>query len=724
MPYSFTIYTGEREIMTSDYDPFLKFEQLRKQAEQLLQKRPDFTPIASSDMLEAIHELQIYYTELEIQNDELKRAQQEILKLQGEYEDLYEFAPCGYLTFNPQGLILKVNLTGTMLLGTNRGKILRRRFSNLIDSRYQNAYFQAIKEADKTGVKQKVELKLANEKGPIFWIRVDIQTDLAPGGDVIQRRMTLMDITERKIAETALKESEEQFREFFEDAPVAYQSLDNQGTIMAVNQTWLTIFGYLRADVIGKNFSEFLHPEWKGIFKEYCHRCQTQKGVHAAEFGMRTKDGSDILVAFQAKIVKDINGDFKQAHCILNDITAQRKAAEDKKQIEEQQWQSRKMESLGTLTGGIAHEFNNVLAIIIGNSEVALDDVPKWSPTIANIKEIMAASLRARDMVRQLLTFSRKNDPHKKPLDTKAVVRDALKLIRSSLPANIKIVETLATDVDPIVGNATQIHQLLINLCVNAVDAMQTEGDTMTIVLTNKVVHHKSSHGLYTLVPGQYVQLAVSDNGCGMDGKTLEKIFDPFFTTKAVDKGTGLGLAVVHGIVDWHSGVIVVESQPGQGTHFKILIPAYKGPVEPAPKTQTVLPTGSERILFVDDEPSILKLFKLRLEDLGYRVYATIDPVNAFQTFEADPDGFNLIITDMAMPNMTGDQLAAKILAIRPEMPVMLCTGYNEKVSRKTAQEMGISAFIIKPIDQICFAKCVRKVLDKVTKKAEEACSE
>jgi two-component system, cell cycle sensor histidine kinase and response regulator CckA len=580
--------------MSFGHDPLTKFERLRKQAEQLLQEQPDFASRSSADVLESIHELQICYTELEIQNDELKCAQQEILSLQGEYEDLYEFAPCGYLTLSSQGLIVKVNLTGVLLLGANRRGILQRRFSNLIDSCCQNAYFQTLKQADHTGEKQTTELKLAQKEGLTVWIRMDIQTDLAPDGDVIQRRI------------------------------------------------------------------------------------------------------------------------------ILTDITDQRRAEEDKKELEEQLWQARKMESLGTLVGGIAHEFNNMLAIIMGNSEVAIEDMPQWSPAYANIKEIMSASLKARDMVRQLLTFGRKNDTFKKPLHIKAVVTDALKLIRSSLPANITIKEEICVNVAPIIGNLTQINQVLINLCGNAADAMQTMGSTLTIALSNKVIAKEKKHGSHTLASGRYVQLTVSDDGCGMDVETLNRIYDPFFTTKAVGKGTGLGLAVVHGIVNRHGGVILVESQSGKGTVFKILFPAHEGPVEPAPKAQTVLATGTERILFVDDEPLILKLFQQRLENLGYRVYATTDPVDGLKTFEADSDGFDLIITDMAMPHMTGDQLAAKILSIRPEIPIMLCTGYSEKISPEKAYKLGICSFAMKPLDQADFVKSVREVLDRVKTEAEE----
>jgi CheY-like chemotaxis protein len=375
--------------------------------------------------------------------------------------------------------------------------------------------------------------------------------------------------------------------------------------------------------------------------------------------------------------------------------------------------QAQKMESIGTLAGGIAHEFNNILSIIIGHNELVMAALPKWSHERNNLEEIQIAGIRARDVVRQLLTFSRQDGAEKKPLNIGSVVKEAMKLIRSSIPANIDINLIIPDDVPIIFGNATQLNQMLINLCGNATDAMLNTGGMITIELSNKTIHEKHASIHPSLTPGRYIKLMVSDTGCGMTKKTLDRIFEPYFTTKEIGKGTGIGLAVIYGIIERHDGSISVESKPNEGTVFTILLPACEGLIEQKSETPIVLPTGNERILLVDDDLSLLKLGKLRLESLGYSIQGRTDPLEALETFEADPDAFDLVITDMAMPHMTGDQLASEILVIRPKMPIILCTGYSEKISEEKAYKIGIRSFVMKPMDQTEFATSVRKVLDE-----------
>ena len=287
-----------------------------------------------------------------------------------------------------------------------------------------------------------------------------------------------------------------------------------------------------------------------------------------------------------------------------------------------------------------------------------------------------------------------------------------MKLIRSSTPTNIDIKQNIVDDVSPIFGNATQINQLLINLCGNATDAMINTGGAITIDLNNLTIDEKFSNSHASLNPGRYVKLMVRDTGHGMDKHTMDRIFDPYFTTKEIGKGTGIGLAVVHGIVEKHNGIIFVETSPGNGSVFTILLPVYEGHIEKNPEARIVIPTGHERILFVDDEPVLFRLGKQRLERLGYTVQGSTNSSDALEIFKNDPDGFDLIITDMAMPHMTGDQLAAEILKIKPGIPILLCTGYSEKISEEQAREIGICTFVMKPMDKADFAASVRKVLD------------
>ena len=405
--------------------------------------------------------------------------------------------------------------------------------------------------------------------------------------------------------------------------------------------------------------------------------------------------------------------DLREIRVVVSDVTESKLAEKDRENLQAQLIQSQKMESIGTLAGGIAHEFNNILSIIIGNNELVMEELPEWSHAKENTEEIRVAGLRARDVVKQLLLFSRKTEQKKRPVQTGAVVKEALKLIRSSIPANIGINQNIADDVAPVFANATQINQLLINLCGNATDAMINTGGVITIDLNNEIIDEIVSNSHDQLNPGRYVKLMVGDTGHGMDKHTLDRIFEPYFTTKAFGKGTGIGLAVVHGIVEIHNGIISAESSPGKGSVFTILLPAYEGHIEQETVPEIVSPSGHEQILFVDDDPSLFRLGKRRLEGLGYAVEGSTDSSEALTIFKNSPDAFDLIITDMDMPHMTGDQLAVEILKVRPKMPIMLCTGYSEKISEEKAREIGICSFVMKPQDLKDFAVSVRKALDE-----------
>jgi len=375
--------------------------------------------------------------------------------------------------------------------------------------------------------------------------------------------------------------------------------------------------------------------------------------------------------------------------------------------------QAQKMESLGTLAGGIAHEFNNILSIILGNNELAMMDIPAHHPVSQYLNEIHTASIRARDMVRQLLTFSRKDMRRREPLNFAAAIEKSLNLIRASIPAHIEIAQRIETDLDWVEANATQIDQILINLCTNAADAMTTENGRIVIETVNETLDAEQANALGLSGVGTYVKLTVSDNGCGMPQDIMDRIFEPYYTTKETGKGTGVGLSVVHGIVEQHHGAISVSSKPGAGAVFTLWFPTYKGPMIESPKPVQDLPGGTERILMVDDEAPLLNLGKERLERLGYQVTTTTNATEALEMFLTDQGGFDLVITDMAMPGMTGAQLAAQLIAGRPDVPIILCTGYSELISEEKAREIGISAFAMKPLDGSELATQVRQVLDQ-----------
>jgi CheY-like chemotaxis protein len=320
--------------------------------------------------------------------------------------------------------------------------------------------------------------------------------------------------------------------------------------------------------------------------------------------------------------------------------------------------------------------------------------------------------MRAKEVVRQILSFSRKSKDEQKQINLASVVTESLKLMRASIPTSIDIRQNISNDMDDILGDPTQIHQIMLNLCTNAAHAMEKEGGILEVTLENIEINENNKPQHPELDYGPHVHLRVSDTGDGIRSEMIDRIFDPYFTTKDVGKGTGMGLAVVHGIVKSHHGEISVESKPGKGTVFNILFPAVQKRAKDEPEKPQELPTGNERILFVDDEASLVNLNQQRLERLGYKVIPKTDPSEALEFFRANPDQIDLIITDMAMPHMTGDKLAQEILNIVPEMPIILCTGYSERVSEDTAQELGIRKYIEKPIERERLAISVREVLD------------
>jgi CheY-like chemotaxis protein len=370
------------------------------------------------------------------------------------------------------------------------------------------------------------------------------------------------------------------------------------------------------------------------------------------------------------------------------------------------------MEAIGTLAGGIAHDFNNILSAVIGYTEIALADMPEDTSQHRNLQEVLKAGSRAKDLVKQILTFSRQTEQELKPLQINQIVRETLKLLRASLPTTVKISQDIQSD-SAVLADPTQVHQVIMNLCTNAAHAMRTKGGQLKIDLSDVVLGGSFIEQHPYLSPGAYIKLRVIDTGHGMEKAILDRIFDPFFTTKERGEGTGMGLAVVLGIVKSHGGAITVESEVGKGSIFNVFLPVILQEVDHEVKTRGPIPTGTERILFIDDEKSLVDLGQQILERLGYKVTIRTSSVEALELFMEQPEKFDLVITDMTMPNMTGDELAGKLMNIRADIPVILCTGYSERISRERAHRLGIKEFILKPIVMRELAKTVRGVLDK-----------
>ena len=383
------------------------------------------------------------------------------------------------------------------------------------------------------------------------------------------------------------------------------------------------------------------------------------------------------------------------------------------KRMEEELRQAHKMEAIGTLAGGIAHEFNNILGIILGNAELAMDDIPSWNPTHEFLSEIRTASLRGKDVVKQLLSFSRKSSNKKQPLDLVKTVKASVGFLRASIPSTIQFKERIPKKCPAVIADQTQINQILINLCNNASQAMEDHGGTLEINLEYRVVKKRKNFLDLILIPGKYVRLEISDTGNGISDGVIERIFDPFYTTKEVNKGSGLGLAVVHGIIKNHNGFIDIESTPGKGTTVFCYFPVTNSASIEMPEESDQLPRGNETILFIDDEESLVKMCRQHLERLGYQVETKTDPLEALALFNASPEKFNLVISDMTMPYMTGDDLIKKMIEIKPSVKTIICTGYSEKMNEKTAASIGAGCCIMKPIDKKILARTIRSLLDQ-----------
>jgi PAS domain S-box-containing protein len=384
---------------------------------------------------------------------------------------------------------------------------------------------------------------------------------------------------------------------------------------------------------------------------------------------------------------------------------------EERQQIEAQLRQAQKMEALGTMSGGIAHDFNNMLAAIIGFAELLEGHVQKGSRDAHHLDRIMKAGIRGRELVRQMLTFSRKTEQEKKPLALSSIVKETVKLIRATTPSTINIRVNAVSEV-LILGDPTQIQQVLMNLCTNAAHAMREKGGSLDIELSDYSAS-RSNDDPQGIAPGHYVKLTVRDTGIGMSSDVMEKIFDPFFTTKKVGEGTGLGLSVVHGIVKQHEGHIAVESEPGRGSTFTVYFPRITGGPKDDALRDDEIPTGTESILFVDDEEALVALGEDILAELGYEVTSRMNGMEALAIFRLDPSRFDLVITDQTMPDVTGADLAKEILAIRPDMPIIMCTGFSHLVDADRARAAGIKAFAMKPLTKREIARTIRRVLDE-----------
>ncbi|MDA3896672.1 MAG: ATP-binding protein [Desulfobacteraceae bacterium] len=508
---------------------------------------------------------------------------------------------------------------------------------------------------------------------------------------------------ELRTTQEDLAASRERYVDLYDFAPVGYITLSEEGIIRESNLTAAGLLGLTRKALIRQPLSRFIIAEDQNSY--YLHRKKLFESgePQACELRLVTSAGESFWALLSATIAER-NG-APVCRMVMSDVS-------ERKKLEAQLQQAQKMESIGTLAGGIAHDFNNILSSIIGFTELSLDDVEQGSPLEENLQEVFTAGIRAKDLIGQILILSRQDAFEFMPIPINPVAKEAVKMLRSAIPASINIQGNICDKQLVVQANPTQIHQVLINLATNANHAMSETGGVL-MVDVDYVSFDEISENI-NLTPGDYARITVSDTGTGINKDHLEKIFEPYFTTKAVGKGSGLGLSVVHGIVRSHKGDITVSSAPGKGTTFHVYLPlSEQQSIELPDTSEEPLPRGTEHILLVDDEPTIVKMLQRSLDRIGYTVTARPGSVEALETFCATPEKFDLIITDMAMPDMTGDKLADEIKKIRHDVPVILCTGFSDTIKIRTGPEMQIDEFLTKPVDRNKLLKVIRKLLDK-----------
>ena len=551
------------------------------------------------------------------------------------------------------------------------------------------------------GRPEEVDVEAKRSDGSRFPVRIQVFPVRKPDGTISGFIEVMQDVTERKQAE----EERRRLATAVEQAAESILITDRRGVIQYVNPAFERTSGYNRDEVIGRTPRILRSPRHDDSFFEEMWKTLAGGQVWTGHFINQRKDGGSYEAETTISPIRDSTGEIISYVSVGRDVT-------QLVRLEKQLRQAQKMEAIGTLAGGIAHDFNNILTIILGFTEMVLEDVPEDAPWREDLEEVLTASYRARSLVEQILTFSRQSEEERKSLYIGPIVKETIKLLRASIPATIEIRQEVESESGMIMGDPTQIHQVLMNLCTNAVHAMREKGGILEIRLKDVEMDAETVSQYPDLRPGAYLQMTVSDTGHGMDRAVQERIFDPFFTTKGPHEGTGLGLAVIYGIVKNHGGSIRVYSEPGQGATFNILLPKVQqespsdaGPLEP-------LPGGDERILFVDDEEPLRQMGRKMMERLGYEVVAAADGREALDIFREDPERFQLVITDQTMPAITGDELAKALLEIRPDIPIILCTGFSETVSRERAQAMGIEEFVMKPIVKGEIARTIRRVLD------------
>ncbi|HVO67998.1 MAG TPA: PAS domain S-box protein [Syntrophales bacterium] len=755
---------------------------------------------------------------------ERKQAEEALKESEMNFRRIFDQSPVGAAITSPDYHFTGVNEAMCRMLGYSAEEFALLRFTDITHPDHLGADTEQVKLLASGEIDRYVtEKRYIRKDGEIIWGQLSVRAIRDTAGSLLYFLPMIVDITERKRAEEALQESEKKYREFVNFLPIAVFELDTEGNIISVNDAFLEMFSYTKADIdAGLKALERLTPEDRERAGNRLQRVLKGEATGGNEYTAVRKDGSTlhvliftnpvsrngrvvgaggaiidisrrrraeelyrtladssqigVYVALEGKLkfvnpliseytgytenslidksvldfihpedrdmaranamdmlkgrrsipyefrITDFHGRTRWLMETVRSVTYEGKQAilgnvvdlTERHHMERMLRQAQKMEAIGTLAGGIAHDFNNILTAIIGYSEMALYKGRGDNAIRRDLEQVLKAGARARDLVSQILTFSRQTEHERKPVQIAPIVKEALKLLRSSLPATIEMHQNIAITPDRgiILADPTQVQQILMNLCTNAAHAMRETGGILGVRLSEVDVDASFTSRHTDMLPGRYVALTVSDTGHGMSTTVMERIFDPYFTTKEAGEGTGLGLSIVQGIVKGYGGGITVYSEPGKGSIVNIFLPTIEEAISSEAELMDELPTGDERILFIDDEKDLADLGKEMLQSIGYDVTTGTNSSEALETFRDKPHAFDLVITDMTMPGMTGLELARELRAIRPDVPIILSTGFSELINEKRVKELGVRELVMKPFTTIRLARIIRRILD------------
>jgi len=631
---------------------------------------------------------------------ERKIAEAALLEREERLRAIVENALDAIITTDSQGVIVSWNRAAERIFGYTETEILGREARMLVPERVSNELESQRDTFWRQGIQASNEITGIRKDGTEF--SVEVTRALWSAGAAQFATAVVRDITERKNAER----DRMLLSTVIEQANENIIIMDARGVILYANPALGRLVEQPVSEMLGINVFQsgdsLYDQEFISSVFEQLQNGKAWTGV----LNYKIKGGKIASLEQFLSPVLGADGRLTNILSISRDVTREQN-------LEEQLRQSQKMEAIGTLAGGIAHDFNNILAAILGYTELAAMDVPAESVAAERLRLVVSSCDRARSLVKQILTFSRKNPQAPSPVRIADSIRETVRLLRASLPSTIEISQDLQDPEAVVMADPTQIQQLFLNLCTNAAQAMEETGGTLSISLDRHTSDGDGMLCFYGLAPGAYVRLTVRDTGVGISREIKERIFEPFFTTKAVGKGTGMGLAVAHGIVKSYGGCIYADSDPGKGAAFHVLLPViHEAPQEFFREHPLGMQRGAETILLVDDEEAVAQTCGGMLTALGYTIVSTASSMEALDLFSSQPERFDCVITDMTMPYMRGDVLARKLMALRPGLPVILCTGFSEKISEQQALEQGIKAFLMKPYTMQGLAAVVRTVLD------------